>query len=89
MDIETNRQTNAEKEVLMLTRFLDGRSSLNTLVLKTSHWLETVGLAVLLKETLEYRTEVRFASFLSGGFTIMAVINPPERKLAKCTSVHR
>jgi hypothetical protein len=32
-------------------------------------------------------TEVRFASFLSGGFTIIAVINPPERKLAKRTSV--
>ena len=32
-------------------------------------------------------TEVRFASFLSGGFTTMAVINPPERKLAKRTSV--
>ena len=29
----------------MLTRFLDGRSSLNTLVLKTSHRLETAGLA--------------------------------------------
>ena len=28
-------------------------------------------------------TEVRFASFLSGGFTTMAVKNPPERKLAK------
>ena len=33
-------------------------------------------------------TEVHFASFLSGGFTTMAVINPLERKLAKCTSVH-
>ena len=33
-------------------------------------------------------TEVRFASFLSGGFTTMPVINPPERKLAKRTSVH-
>ena len=33
-------------------------------------------------------TEVRFASFLSGGFTTMAVINPPERKLAKRTYVH-
>ena len=33
-------------------------------------------------------TEVRFVSFLSGGFTIMAVINPPERKLAKRISVH-
>jgi hypothetical protein len=32
-------------------------------------------------------TEVHFASFLSGGFTTMAVINPPERKLAKRTSV--
>ncbi len=32
-------------------------------------------------------TEVRFASFLSGGFTTMVVINPPERKLAKRTSV--
>ena len=28
-------------------------------------------------------TEVRFASFFSGGFTTMAVINPQERKLAK------
>ena len=34
-------------------------------------------------------TEVRFASFLSGGFTTMAVIDPPERKLAKRTSVYR
>ena len=33
-------------------------------------------------------TEVRFTSFLSGGFTTLAVINPPERKLAKRTSVH-
>ena len=32
-------------------------------------------------------TEVRFASFLSGWYTTMAVINPPERKLAKRTSV--
>ena len=31
--------------------------------------------------------EVRFDSFLSGGFTTMAVLNPPERKLAKRTSV--
>ena len=28
-------------------------------------------------------TEVRFARFLSGRFTTMAVINPPEKKLAK------
>jgi hypothetical protein len=32
-------------------------------------------------------TEVRFATFLSGRFTTMAVINPPERKLAKPTHV--
>ena len=31
-------------------------------------------------------TEVRFASFLSSKFTNMAVINPPERKLAERTS---
>ena len=37
---------------------------------------------------LRHCTEVRFASFLSGGFTNMAVINPPERKVAKRTSVH-
>ena len=36
---------------------------------------------------LKQCTEVRFASFLSGGFTIMAVINSPEKKLAKRTSV--
>ena len=28
-----------------------------------------------------------FASFLSGRFTTMAVINPPERKMAKRPSV--
>jgi hypothetical protein len=32
-------------------------------------------------------TEMRFASYLSGRFITMAVINPPEKKLAKCTSV--
>jgi hypothetical protein len=30
---------------------------------------------------------VRFASLLSGGLTTMAVINPPEKKLANRTSV--
>ena len=34
-----------------------------------------------------HSTEVRFASFLSGGFTTMAVMNPPEKKLEKRTSV--
>ena len=33
-------------------------------------------------------TDVHFASFLSGGFTTMAVINQLERKLAKRTSVY-
>ena len=33
-------------------------------------------------------TEMRFASFLSGGFITAMVVNPPERRLAKCTSVH-
>ena len=32
--------------------------------------------------------EVRFASLLSGGFTTVAVINSPEKKLANRTSVH-
>ena len=32
-------------------------------------------------------TEVRFASFFSGGLITAIVVNPPERKLAKCTSV--
>jgi hypothetical protein len=37
---------------------------------------------------IDHCTEVRFARFLSGGFTNMAVINPPESKLVKRTSVH-
>ena len=32
-------------------------------------------------------TDVRFASFLSGGFTTMAVLNPPEKKLTNHTYV--
>ena len=35
-----------------------------------------------------YCTEMRFASFFSGGFITAIVVNPPERKLAKHTSVH-
>ena len=37
--------------------------------------------------TFNQFTEVRFPSFFSCGFTIMTLINPPEKKLAKCTSV--
>ena len=33
-------------------------------------------------------TEMRFSSFLSGGFLTAIVVNPPERNLAKRTSVH-
>ena len=33
-------------------------------------------------------TEMRFASFLSGAFITAIVVNPPEKKLAKRTSVH-
>ena len=32
-------------------------------------------------------TDVRFASFLCGEFITAIVVNPPERKLAKRTSV--
>ena len=33
-------------------------------------------------------TEMRFASFLSGKFTTMAVMNSPERNVAKLSSLH-
>ena len=36
-----------------------------------------------------YCTEVRFASFFSGGLITAIVVFPPERKLAKRTSVDR
>ena len=36
----------------------------------------------------QYCTEVRFASFLSGGFITAIAVKPPERKVAKRTSVH-
>ncbi len=36
----------------------------------------------------QHCTEVHFASFLSGGFITVIVVNPPESKLAKRTSVH-
>ena len=32
--------------------------------------------------------EVHFASFQFGDFTTKAVMNPPEKKVEKCTSVH-
>ena len=33
-------------------------------------------------------TEVRFASFLSGGSITAILVNPPESKVVKRTSVH-
>ena len=36
----------------------------------------------------QHCTEVRFASFLSGEFITAIVVNQPERKLVKRTSVH-
>ena len=43
---------------------------------------------MILYNVLSNCTEVRFASFLSGGFITAIVVNPPERKLAKRTSVN-
>ena len=39
-------------------------------------------------DMLTHCSEVCFASFLSGGFTTMAGMNPLEKKLAKRTLVH-
>ena len=39
------------------------------------------------KQNFRQCTEVRFASFFSGGFTTMVVMNPPEKKLEKRTAV--
>ena len=39
-------------------------------------------------EGTPYFTEVRFASFLSGGFITAIVVNSPERNMAKRTSVY-
>ena len=41
----------------------------------------------IMKWSTGHYTEVRFVSFLSGGFITAIVVNPPERKLAKRTSV--
>ena len=49
---------------------------------------------LILKSTLAKKkhfphcTRVRFASFQSGGFITVTIVNPPKRKLAKRTSVH-
>ena len=40
-----------------------------------------------LQTALPQCREMRFSSFISGGFITAIVVNPPERKLSKCTSV--
>ena len=44
-------------------------------------------LHTLVTKCAALHTEMRFASLLSGGFITAIVVNPPERKLAKRTSV--
>ena len=44
-------------------------------------------LAIIIQYIGYHCTDARFASSLSGGFTTMEVMNPPESKLAKLTSV--
>ena len=67
-------------------------SSLVEIVTRSDKWI--LGKVHILKPRTSaffpsYRcTEVCFASFLSGGFTTMAGINTPERKLAKRTTVY-
>ena len=56
---------------------------LNTIFIKNKVFLQY---KMFFNETL-HCTEVHFASFLSGGFTTMAVMDPPEKKLEKHTSV--
>ena len=43
---------------------------------------------ILHRKKPSHSTKVWFASFFSSGFTTMAVINLPERKLAKRMSLH-
>ena len=44
--------------------------------------------AISAQNSLLHCTEVRFISLLSGGFNSAILVNPPERKQAKRTSVH-
>ena len=46
-----------------------------------------MSLKILIFDDLYQCTEVRFASFLSSEFITAIVVNPPERNLAKRTSV--
>ena len=44
-------------------------------------YVSKTNLCVVLKSQIVQCTEVRFASFFSGGFITAIVVNPPERKL--------
>ena len=55
---------------------------------KESKFEKLVGVATLPLSFLP-KCRCAFSSFLSDGFTTMAVIDQPERKLARCTSLHR
>ena len=58
----------------------------NILIVRTTIFYRVSFIIVISSYSVQC-TEVRFASFLSGGFTTVAVINPPEKKLANRTSV--
>ena len=41
----------------------------------------------ILRQDFNQCTEMHFVNFFSSGFITAIIVNPPERKLAKCTSV--
>ena len=47
----------------------------------------TLKLYTVKSRAADQSTEMRFASFFSGGFITVIVVNPPEWKLPKRTSV--
>ena len=76
-------------------QFITGRAWFTTqLILKsyrgqppTTYVIFDVTIREMSGGLLHHCTEVCFASFLSGGFITVIVVNPPERKLAKHTSM--
>jgi hypothetical protein len=75
-----------EKETLLCSRRIDRAVKI---IEHHSNWTldETKRVSFSIHAQDSQCTEVRFASFLSGGFITAIVGNPPERKLAKRTSV--
>ena len=47
-----------------------------------------IGMLIFLSGSIGHCTEMRFASCFSGGFITAIVVNPPDKRLAKRTSVH-